>query len=72
MKDMLDSRQAAGYVRLARQTLAKLRCVGGSPPFYKVGRQVLYERSDLDRWLDARRRTSTSDPGSPASGSGGA
>jgi excisionase family DNA binding protein len=61
VKEMLDSGQAAGYLHLARQTLAKLRCVGGSPPFYKVGRQVLYDRSDLDAWLNDRRRTSTSD-----------
>lgn len=61
MKEMLDSGQAAQYLRLARQTLAKLRCVGGSPPFYKVGRQVLYERTELDQWLDTRRRRSTSD-----------
>ena len=60
MREMLDSGQAAQYLRLARQTLAKLRCVGGSPPFYKVGRQVLYDRAELDAWLDERRRISTS------------
>jgi excisionase family DNA binding protein len=64
MKEMLDSAQAAHYLRLARQTLAKLRCTGGSPLFYKVGRQVLYDRADLDTWLDARKRRSTSDSGS--------
>ena len=63
MKDMLDSGQAAGYLRLARQTLAKLRCTGDSPIFYKVGRQVLYDRADLDAWLEKRRRRSTSDTG---------
>jgi excisionase family DNA binding protein len=60
---MLDTGQAGRYLRLARQTLAKLRCIGGSPAFYKVGRQVLYDRADLDAWLEKRRRRSTSDPG---------
>ena len=60
---MLDTGQAAAYLRVARQTLARLRCIGGSPAFYKVGRQVLYDRADLDVWLDARRRRSTSDTG---------
>jgi len=42
---------------------AKIRVSGDSPPFYKVGRQVLYDRADLDAWLAERRRRSTSDPG---------
>lgn len=63
MKDMLDVNGAASYLRLAKQTLNKLRSVGGSPPYYKAGRRVLYDRAELDRWLDARRRRSTSDQG---------
>ena len=63
MKDLLNSVEASHYLKLARQTLARLRCSGGSPIFYKVGRQVLYDRSDLDAWLDARRRRSTCDRG---------
>jgi excisionase family DNA binding protein len=71
MKEMLDAGQAANYLRLARQTLARLRCVGSSPVFYKVGRQVLYDRADLDCWLDQRRRISTSDVGAARDGHGG-
>ena len=56
--------QAANYLGLARQTLAKLRWSGGSPPFYRMGSRILYDRADLDEWLDARRRASTSDTGS--------
>ena len=60
---LLDVEQAAAYVRRAPQTLAKLRCIGGGPPYYKVGRNVFYKRPDLDVWLDGRRRRSTSDSG---------
>ena len=63
MKEMLDVKGAAAYLRLAPQTLNKLRCVGGSPPYFKAGRRVLYDRAELDIWLDARRRRSTSDAG---------
>lgn len=63
-KRMLNTRDAAAYVGLAVQTLAKLRVTGGSPPFYKLGRQVLYDRAELDNWISARRRRSTSDGGS--------
>jgi hypothetical protein len=59
-KRLVISRDAALYVGLAQQTLAKLRVIGGSPPYYKIGRQVLYDRADLDAWLAVRRRNSTS------------
>lgn len=59
-KHILIARDAAQYLGLAPQTLAKLRWAGTSPPFYKLGRHVVYDRADLDRWLSARRRRSTS------------
>ena len=60
-KRLLGTEAAAEYLGLAVQTLAKMRVSGDSPPFYKLGRQVLYDRAELDEWLDARRRRSTSD-----------
>ena len=62
-KRMLIAEDAAEYLGLATQTLAKMRWSGDSPPFFKVGRRVLYERDELDAWLAQRKRTSTSDPG---------
>jgi hypothetical protein len=52
---------AAQYLGLSVATLAKLRCVGGSPDYLKLGRRIVYERSALDSWLAARRAKSTSD-----------
>lgn len=63
MRELLDAKGAAAYLHLASQTMAKMRLTGIGPPYYKVGRRVLYDRMDLDRWLDSRRRLSTSDPG---------
>lgn len=60
-KRMLIAEDAAEYLGLAPQTLAKLRWSGDSPPFFKVGRRVLYEREELDTWLAQRKRRSTSD-----------
>jgi hypothetical protein len=60
-KALLDTEQTAAYIRRAPQTLAKLRSVGGGPPFVKIGRNVYYVRADLDEWLAVRRRRSTSD-----------
>ncbi len=58
---LVDTDDAARYLGLAKQTLAKFRVSGESPPYYKIGRRVLYDRADLDEWLANRRRRSTSD-----------
>lgn len=56
--------QAAAYLGLATSTLAKMRLRGDGPQFIKAGpRVVVYDLHDLDEWLDARRRSSTSDAG---------
>jgi predicted DNA-binding transcriptional regulator AlpA len=54
--------EAAKYVALAESTLTKMRLTGDGPPFVKVGpRAVAYRKADLDLWLAARVRRSTSD-----------
>jgi hypothetical protein len=37
-------------IRRSESTLAKLRCLGGSPQFFKAGRNILYARDSLDIW----------------------
>ncbi len=61
----LTTPKAAEYTGYAESTLEKFRCHGSGPAFLKPpgGRRVLYSIDDLDRWLLAGRRTSTSDPG---------
>lgn len=52
---------AATYTGLSVSTLNKLRISGKGPVFLKLGRRVVYDPSDLDDWLNMRRRRSTSD-----------
>jgi len=61
MEIVLDTKRAAIRVGLAPQTLNKLRCIGGGPPYYKHARKVVYPLHALDEWLKAKIRTSTSD-----------
>lgn len=42
-------RERRGIVR-APSTLAKLACIGGGPPFHRVGKAALYTEDDLDAW----------------------
>jgi hypothetical protein len=58
---MLDAQAAERLIGLRMATLAKMRCMGGGPPFVKAGRRVLYRRSDLIAWLNARRVRNTTE-----------
>jgi excisionase family DNA binding protein len=58
---ILDAPAAARYTGLSASTLAKMRLSGNSPAFLKLGRRVLYRRTDLDQWLDSRIAHNTSD-----------
>jgi hypothetical protein len=60
------TKDAANYCNCSESYLNKLRSIGGGPVFIKRGRLVVYDTSDLDAWLDAGRRTSTSDTGEEA------
>jgi predicted DNA-binding transcriptional regulator AlpA len=62
----LSPPEAASYVGLSVSSLNKLRLFGGGPRYLKLGKRVVYDTRDLDAWLKARRRTSTSDAPRPA------
>jgi hypothetical protein len=59
--DLLEPSEAAIETHLAPATLAKMRCWGGGPPYLKLGRKVLYERSAIAAWLAQRRVKNSSD-----------
>lgn len=58
---MFTTEKAAEYLGLKNTTLEAWRCRGGGPLFVKMGKAVRYRREDLDRFLNARVRTSTSE-----------
>jgi predicted DNA-binding transcriptional regulator AlpA len=56
--------EAAAYIGSAEATLNKDRLTGRlGIPFIKIGRAVVYDTTELDRWLESRKRVSTSDAG---------
>jgi excisionase family DNA binding protein len=59
----LRARKAAEYLGVSDSTLAKWRMRGDPPSYRKLGRVVVYDQADLDRWLETCRRTSTSELG---------
>jgi predicted DNA-binding transcriptional regulator AlpA len=63
-KKVLRTPGAAEYTGLAVSTLEKMRLTGDGPEFIRLSaRAVGYEIEVLDRWLESRRRRSTSDTG---------
>lgn len=58
----LRPKAAAAYLGLSASTLAKMRLRGDGPRYAKAGaRIVLYDLSDLENWVEARKRRSTSE-----------
>lgn len=53
MTALLSTHAAAERTGLARQTLAKLRSIGGGPPFRKLGAKVFYPVAELDSWIES-------------------
>jgi len=56
----------AAFLGLSERTLERLRLEGRGPAFHKFGRRVMYHWRDVLAWVDAQRRTSTSDRGENA------
>jgi predicted DNA-binding transcriptional regulator AlpA len=59
----LRTPEAARFVGLSIRTLEKHRIYGTGPRFSKLGGRVVYRVEDLQEWVDAAAKASTSDPG---------
>ena len=60
-KDFLNTRQAAELIGLKANTLEIWRIRGGGPRYIKFGRAVRYRQSDLETYIEAQTRQSTSE-----------
>jgi hypothetical protein len=56
-EEYLDTKAAAEFIGLSKQFLECGRSKGdpNQPPYMKVGRRVIYSRSELTKWLRHRR-----------------
>lgn len=59
----LRTPEAARFVGLSIRTLEKHRIYGTGPRYSKLGGRVVYRVEDLQEWVDAAVKASTSDPG---------
>jgi|RhiMetdeSRZDD1v2_1073273.scaffolds.fasta_scaffold1668973_2 predicted site-specific integrase-resolvase len=59
---LLKENEAADRLSLEVATLRRWRWSGKGPRFLKIGGAVRYETTDLDAFIEASRRCSTSAP----------
>lgn len=60
MSNKLNTREAATFLCLSPGTLEVWRSQGRGPMYAKLGRRVVYDRIDLEKFV-ASRKTFTSD-----------
>lgn len=61
---LLTETQASEYLgNIPTKTLARWRLEGRHIPFVKCGKAVRYRQTDLDAYIEANLRTSTSEKG---------
>lgn len=68
MNDLMNTREAASYLRLGKPTIERFRITGEGPAYLKLGGAVRYRRCDLDAWLESCIIQSTSERGARAKG----
>lgn len=57
---LIDEHKAAALLSCSVKTLRRWRWSGRELPFVKIGRCVRYDVADIDAYIAARRRQSTS------------
>jgi predicted DNA-binding transcriptional regulator AlpA len=52
---LLTREEAAAFLRKPVGTLAAWAYKREGPPFYRLGRGVVYRRADIERWIERQR-----------------
>ena len=63
---LINETEASRVLGLSVKTLRRWRWAGRGLRFVKIGSAVRYDPADLDAFIEAGRRKSTSDPGQEA------
>ena len=54
-RGFFETAAAAAFVDLSASYLRLLRARGEGPPYYRLGRRVVYKRGDLTAWVEGFR-----------------
>ena len=59
LPDLMTADEVADLLRITRRTLLNRRSLGDAPHGYRVGRQVLFPRDGVRRYLDQQAANDT-------------
>ena len=62
-QQLINEREVESYIGISINTLRKWRWEGKGPQFVKLGRRVMYRIQDVEAFIAAGSRSSTSDNG---------
>jgi predicted DNA-binding transcriptional regulator AlpA len=57
----LRTADASAYCGSSKSTFEKYRLTGEGPAYSKIGRVVVYDKADLEIWLNSKKHNSTSE-----------
>jgi hypothetical protein len=60
-KQKLSTKEAAAHLGISSSYLEKLRVIGSSCPYLKIGSRVVYDVGDLNAWAAERMHRSTAE-----------
>lgn len=52
--EFLTTEQLAALLHISERTVKQWRSDGIGPKWRRVGRRILYKRSDVERWFDSQ------------------
>lgn len=55
-RTFITTAELAEWLRTSPATVRYWRSIGTGPPSYKVGRRVIYDRAEVDAWIDQKRQ----------------
>ena len=64
-RKLLNRTDAGDYLCLSPKTLAKWAWAGKGPAYFRAGGRAVYDKAEIDRWLDNQKRGVVQEP-SPA------
>lgn len=53
--EMVNDVRGAEFIDYSPKTLRNYRSSGKGPPYYKIGRKILYKREELLTWVEKHR-----------------
>jgi predicted DNA-binding transcriptional regulator AlpA len=62
-KELLGTKAVSAWTGIPEETLRYFRHRNEGPPSFKLGRRVVYDPAEVQKWIDSQRATTLSGAG---------